>query len=95
MAQSVRFSGTADVSDRHGILRTDGRRQTRFTSDNNQENIDENKFVSSKPWILSTTILLCVIAALSYRGYLDTQAVNYPYQGPKVCYSNNFNNYNL
>lgn len=31
-----------------------------------------------------------MIAALSYRGYLDTQAVNYPYQGPKVCYSNNF-----
>lgn len=74
----MRFNETPVVG---GILKTDGRRQ-RITSENNRENDD--KFTFSWPMILSTILLLCAIIALTYRGYLDTRAVNYPYEGPKV-----------
>lgn len=80
------FSGT-DASDRHGILKTNGRRPAKTTSENNPGSIDGNSFISSKTWVMSTVLLLFAIVALTYRGYLDTQAVNYPYQGPKVCHS--------
>lgn len=73
----MRFNETPIVS----ILKTDGRRQ-RITPENNREN--DKKLTFSWPMILSTTLLLCAIVALTYRGYLDTRAVNYPYEGPKV-----------
>lgn len=74
---TVRFSGTTmSGSDHHGIMKTDGKRPTKIPSD--------RKFMSSRVWILSTVVLLIAIIALTYRGYLDTRAVNYPFQGPKV-----------
>lgn len=74
---TVRFNETPVV----GILKTDGRRQ-RIPPENNEENV--KKFTFSWTMILSTIVLLCAIVALTYRGYLDTRAVNYPYEGPKV-----------
>lgn len=80
----MRFSPTTAIIDRHGILRTEGRRQPKAQPEINRDNIYEEKFTLSRMWILSTFVLLCGIVALSYRGYLDTRAVNYPYEGPKV-----------
>jgi len=80
----VRFSPTTAIIDRQGILRTEGRRQPKAQSESNRDNIYEDKLTLSRTWILSTIVLLCGIVALTYRGYLDTRAVNYPYEGPKV-----------
>lgn len=84
MTPTVRFSSTSVVNDRHGILKTEGRRQSKIMPDTDRENIDESKITLSRTWVFSTIILLCAIVVLSYRGYLDTRAVNYPYQGAKV-----------
>lgn len=80
----MRFSPTTAIIDRQGILRTEGRRQPKAQSESNRDNIYEDKLTLSRTWILSTIVLLCGIVALTYRGYLDTRAVNYPYEGPKV-----------
>jgi len=84
----VRFSPTTAIIDRQGILRTEGRRPLKAQSESNRDSIDDDKFTLSRTWIFSTIVLLTAIVALSYRGYLDTRAVNYPYEGPKVNYFN-------
>lgn len=89
MAPTVRFS-TPAVNDRHGILKTDGRRQPKNPPESERENGDDNKFIL---FTLSTIVLLCAIVALTYRGYLDTRAVNYPYQGSKVFHTFTINTY--
>lgn len=80
----MRFSPTTAIIDRQGIFRTEGRRLPKAQSESNRDNIYEDKFTLSRTLILSTIVLLCGIVALTYRGYLDTRAVNYPYEGPKV-----------
>jgi hypothetical protein len=81
---TVRFAGTTTVIDRHGILRVESRRQQKIPTENGRDYDDDNKFKLSRTCIYSTIVLLFAIMMLSYRGYLDTRAVNYPYQGPKV-----------
>lgn len=84
MTPTVRFSSTSVANDRHGVHKMDSRRQSKIALDSGRENIDDSKFTLSRTWVLSTVILLFAIVVLSYRGYLDTRAVNYPYQGAKV-----------
>lgn len=71
----MRFTGLQTISNR---------RQSKLSSENSKARIDNNKFTSSRLWIISTIVLICAITFLAYRGYLDTQSVNYPYPGPKV-----------
>lgn len=88
-APTVRFSPTTDIIDRQGILRTEVRRPLKAQSESNRDSIDDDKFTLSRTWVFSTIVLLTAIVVLSYRGYLDTRAVNYPYEGPKVIQKNN------
>lgn len=53
-------------------------------TENEQDCVEDDKYKLSRTCVYSTIVLLFGIIVLSYRGYLDTQAVNYPYQGPKV-----------
>lgn len=88
LTPSVRFASIQTFTDRRS--RTNERRQFKLSPENNQEHIDNNKFASSRLWITSTIILICAIILLAYRGYLDTQSVNYPYPGPKVINSQTY-----
>lgn len=75
------------------ILETDVQPLTNLPLEDNEENPIENRYSLNPLWTLSTLILLSAIMALSYRGYLDTLAINYPFHGPKVCLlSNNISN---
>ncbi|VVC45722.1 Hypothetical protein CINCED_3A016332 [Cinara cedri] len=90
MTPSVRFTDELpdDTTEQPEILRTDFKPITQLPPENNEDISNGGLFSLSPLWTLSTVILLCAIMALSYRGYLDTQAINYPFQGPKVIQKN-------
>lgn len=94
---TVRFTDTPSTTiddEPSEILKTDDELLTDLPSLEDDEEIPiENRYSINPLWTLSTLILLSAIMALSYRGYLDTLAINYPFQGPKVCLlSNNISN---
>lgn len=72
------------VIDRHGIMRVESRRQQKFPTENNRDDIEDYTFKWNPLFLLSAIVLLIGVMILSYKGYLDTRAVNYPFQGPKV-----------
>lgn len=72
------------VIDRYGIMRVESRRQQKFPTENNRDDIEDYTFKWNPLFLLSAIVLLIGVMILSYKGYLDTRAVNYPFQGPKV-----------